>query len=673
MDSDQLGILLNRAVTHHQNNDLNEAAKMYQQILAFLPDTIIVESNDDIDFLDLISKTNNNFALLLKDIGQLADACNKHKQAIILMEAIRSWRCAFKQEWSINEQNDLASAYMNQASIFKLQGAFDDALERQQQAILLREGIRAWCNENNKEWTIQHQNYLGNVYINNANLLDDIGLLDEARLQYQKAIILREKIFSQCGNNEQQWQITYRKDLASAYLNFAILLMRSGVLDKAKEKYQKAVFLYEGIRSWCDDNKKQWPIAHQSDLAYAYLNFTALHITNSVFNDAQETCRKAILLMEDIRRFCERKGQQWPIKYQNNLAGAYVNLSIVHIETGEWNYSYEQLKKAITLMEAICKWYYENSEKWPVRYQEDLALAYMSLGNLLSDTGNLDDAKEQYYNAIYLREGIRVYLDASGQEWTIIHENDLAEAYCKLAIILMDTGELDDAKTIFEQALILRENIRVHCHENERKWSILYQNDLALTYMNRANLLKKQGLLNEARREYQHTILLMVEISMYYDHSGQQQPVAFQNNLAITYMNMALLLQELGALGIAEDRYQQAIRIYDDMFLEGIKNKLPLNIRVNRLIAWLNYFSVVNVPVTESFLCLTSESIELLEIDRGQKSQTASLQLLHRMVAFSLKNNEISLALKLIHCVQGRELAYKLEASQLTGNEPEVV
>ncbi|MBB1369226.1 hypothetical protein H5154_23230, partial [Pseudoalteromonas sp. SR44-5] len=41
--------------------------------------------------------------------------------------------------------------------------------------------------------------------------------------------------------------------------------------------------------------------------------------------------------------------------------------------------------------------------------------------------------------------------------------------------------------------------------------------------------------------------------------------------------------------------------------------------------------------------------------------------------AFSLKNNEISLALKLIHCVQGRELAYKLEASQLTGNEPEVV
>jgi tetratricopeptide (TPR) repeat protein len=679
MNIDQLGALLNRAVAHHQSNELKEAAQMYQQILTFMPNTskreLIIESNDDIDFFDLMSKTSNNFALLLKDIGQFADGSDQYQQAIILMEAIRSWCDDSGQEWPINYQNDLAGAHINRAVSLKNMGALDEAKDQFQQAILLRKGIRNWCIRNEQEWTISHQNDLANAYINIANLLDDMGLLDDAKGQYQQAILLRESIRSRCDDNEQQWPIAYQNDLACAYLNFAILLKGASAFDNAKDQYQQAIYLSEGIRTWCDDNEQQWPISYQNDLASAYLNFVPLLIDTCAFDDAKEKCQKAIFLMEAIRRWCDGNGQQWPIVYQNNLAGAYINLAISFKATGEWNYSCGQFKQAIILMEAIQKWCDDNGQEWPVNYQNNLATAYINLADLLSNTGNFDDAKEQYQQAIHVREDIRAWCDANGQEWTITHQNDLAGTYSGFAIILRDTGALYGGKDKFQHAILLREDIRIWCNDNAQQWPIAYQNDLACAYLNFAILLKDIDALYDSKNQYQQAIFLMEDIRIFCEDSKQQWPVVYQDVLAVAYMNMAILLKELGAVNEAKDQYQQAIQLYDDIFSQQapVTNRLPLDIRENKLIVWLNYFSVVNVRVTERFLGLTNDAITLLGMYTSLRSQTVAFQLLHRMVAFSLKHNEINLAVKLIHCVQGRELAYKLEASNLTGDEPEVV
>ncbi|MBB1369080.1 hypothetical protein H5154_22365, partial [Pseudoalteromonas sp. SR44-5] len=246
----------------------------------------------------------------------------------------------------------------------------------------------------------------------------------------------------------------------------------------------------------------------------------------------------------------------------------------------------------------------------------------MNLANLLANMEAFEEAKDEYQNAISLRQGIRTWCDKSGEVWTAEYQNNLAATYMNLALLFASVGAFDEAKIKYQQSISLDEGICAWCYKHEKEWPILYR-----------------------------------------------------HGLTVTYMNYAVLLGCIGALEEAKEQYKQAFTVLDSIhYCFTTQGKvLALDVSHTDLLLWCNYISVADPLIISRFIELASESIRLLDMHTDIKSQGLSLKLLHRMAAFSLKNNEISLALKLIHCVQGRELAYKLEASQLTGNEPEVV
>ncbi|MCP4280566.1 MAG: tetratricopeptide repeat protein, partial [Alteromonas sp.] len=238
-----------------------------------------------------------------------------------------------------------------------------------------------------------------------------------------------------------------------------------------------------------------------------------------------------------------------------------------------------------------------------------------------------------------------------------------------------ETGALAEAKAQYQQAIAIQEGIRTWCDDHEQQWSSALQNDLARAYMNLAVLLSDTGALAEAKAQYQQAIAIQEGIRTWCDDHEQQWPSALQNDLATAYMNLANLLKSTGALAEAKAQYQQATHLIDNIRIWCQDNQLsrPLETQQTALLVWNNYLLIADLSVTERFIDLAEESIALLDMYTDSKSQDISLKLLHRMLAFSLKHNEINLALKLINSAQGRELAYKLEASQLTGDEPEVV
>jgi tetratricopeptide (TPR) repeat protein len=573
MDITELDELFNKAAEHHQNNRLKEATLLYRQILAFKPSTatqkLTLLSNDDVVFFYLMSKASNNLAILLSDIGALAEAKAQYQQAIAIQEGIRTWCDDNEQQWPIKLQNDLASAYMNLAVLLCDTGALAEAKVHYQQAIAIREGIRTWCDDNEQQWPIELQDNLANTYMNLAILLQSKGALYEAKAHYQQAIAIQEDIRTWCDEHEQQWPIALQNDLAGTYMNLAILLQSKGALVEAKAHYQQAIAIQEDIRTWCDEHEQQWPVEFQNDLASAYMNLAVLLQSTGALAEAKAQYQQAIVIQEDIRTWCDEHEQQWPIGLQNVLASANMNLA-----------------------------------------------------GLLSDTDALVEAKAQYQQAIAIREGIRLWCDDNEQQWPIGLQDNLASAYMNLAILLSDTDTLAEAKTQYQQAIAIREGIRLWCDDNEQQW-----------------------------------------------------PIELQNNLASGYMNLAALLSNTGALAEARAQYQEAFNLIGNMrsWCKDNQQSRPLEIKQTELYVWRNYLLIANISATERFLDLAEESIALLDMYTDAKSQDVSFQLLHRMVAFSLKHNEINLAVKLIHCVQGRELAYKLEASQLTGNEPDVV
>jgi tetratricopeptide (TPR) repeat protein len=84
-----------------------------------------------------------------------------------------------------------------------------------------------------------------------------------------------------------------------------------------------------------------------------------------------------------------------------------------------------------------------------------------------------------------------------------------------------------------------------------------YQNDLALTYNNRANLHQNLGHPRKARQSYQEAITIASKLV------GTQPKVpAYQASLATTYANLANLEKNLGRPDAASKAYQAAGALY---------------------------------------------------------------------------------------------------------------
>lgn len=261
------------AVQKHGSGQLEQAEKLYQQVLQTVPnhpaalhslamiasgrgkyDMAIEFASKAIKEMPEIPQFYNTLGVAFKEAGKLQEAVDACKQAI-----------------SLNP--DYVEAYNNLANILQSQGRQDEAVENYKHVVRLKpnvaevyynlgivlnkQGHSAEAIENYKQ-AVRLKGDFAEAYYSLGNILRAQGRQDEAIENYKKAVRLKPDFFKACNilgemlNERRRYAETIelfkrflqlRPDYSDAYNNMGVTLMKQGHYDEAIENYRQSLKL----------------------------------------------------------------------------------------------------------------------------------------------------------------------------------------------------------------------------------------------------------------------------------------------------------------------------------------------------------------------------------------------------------------------------------------------
>ncbi|OUD13059.1 tetratricopeptide repeat protein [Thioflexithrix psekupsensis] len=248
-------------------------------------------------------------------------------------------------------------------------------------------------------------------------------------------------------------------------------------------------------------------------------------------------------------------------RWQNDLASTYMGRGNVFKAQGKFREAVVDHDQAIQLQESLKARLTSQQQARLPEWQNNLANAYGSRGNALSDQGKLSEAVADYHQAIRLQKSLKVHLANQQQAWTPEWQNNLANAYSNRGLVLSNQGKLSEALADYNQAIQLRKSIRKQLVSQQHAWTPEWQNDWAKAYVNRGNLLSNQGKFREAVLDYDQAIQLQKSLKDQLVSQQQTWPPEWQNDLARVYMNRGVGLLTQGKFVEALADYRQAIQL----------------------------------------------------------------------------------------------------------------
>jgi Tfp pilus assembly protein PilF len=169
------------------------------------------------------------------------------------------------------------------------------------------------------------------------------------------------------------------------------------------------------------------------------------------------------------------------------------------------------------------------------------ARAHYNLGVALGPAGKIDDAIEQYEQALQIKP-------------------DYAEAHYNLGVALGQLGKIDDAIEQYEQALRI-------------------EPDYAVAHYNLGNALRQVGRIDDAIAHYQQALRIEPDFADAHNNLGTalgragrtpeaiehlQQALRIKPDFAVAYCNLGIALGQAGRIPEAIEHLQQALRIKPD-------------------------------------------------------------------------------------------------------------
>lgn len=193
---------------------------------------------------------------------------------------------------------------------------------------------------------------------------------------------------------------------------------------------------------------------------------------------------------------------------------------------------------------------YINEGKIPYLYP--LALIWMNKANAFINIKDFDAALALYSNAI----GIQIYLTSLMRYVYQTHSRgylDLAMSYMNRANILCESHKTEEALDDYNKA--------IEIYERVVSFNVPFDlSSLAKAYMNQASALHKINPEN-ALKQYEKAIQIYEHLVYNEKHFG------FSHNLAMTYLNKGILLLEHTSdkTNEALNYFEKAIQIYEDL------------------------------------------------------------------------------------------------------------
>ncbi len=240
-----------------------------------------------------------------------------------LTNAVNLYECSEKIYEYLNLHYDLASAYVNKGVSLDSLGKLNEAIIEYDKAILIRTDL---VDSGQSELA----NYLAGSYMNKGNSLDSLGKLNEAIIEYDKAILTLTDLV-ESGQSELV------NDLAMAYINKGVSLYSLGKVNEAIIEFDKAIQIFKSLVESGQSEQANY-------LASAYDNKGEALAQLEKVNEAIIEFDKAIQILSDL----VDRGRS---EFTNDLALSYINKGNALDSLDKLNEAIEFYDDAINLWE----------------------------------------------------------------------------------------------------------------------------------------------------------------------------------------------------------------------------------------------------------------------------------------------------------------------------------
>lgn len=284
-----------------------------------------------------------------------------------------------------NPSKDLASAYNYMAIVLREQADYDGAKTNLKKAA---EALKGYPDSN----------LLANIYVNMANVYDDLGEYDMSLETNEKALTISKKLFGEHSINA-----------ANIYNNVGLVLIERGYYNRAIEYLEKAVEI-----------RKQNNQTNDVTMQYLYQNIGDAYARMGYIHLDLEYQQRALVIAERLED-----------KEDKHLALMYLYIGESYTNIGDYSKAFYYLKKSEKSIT-------ENLSKMSSSH----ALINVSLGEYYKKTKNFSAAIEYYSKAIKLFE------ISSGKNHPTIGDCNTAIAQCYELV-----GRKDISYRYYEKAL----------------------------------------------------------------------------------------------------------------------------------------------------------------------------------------------------------------------------
>jgi tetratricopeptide (TPR) repeat protein len=253
------------------------------------------------------------------------------------------------------------------------------------------------------------------------------GGLSSAEDDFRAALKVQEKLAAEAGSAPE-----HRAALARSYLGLAAVLARTGKLQEAIAAATSAVSLAEKLVS-----EFPYSPAQYTELAGACRALASVQQSAGNPQEAEAAQRKAVSALESL---VEKAGSGPEDRLE--LARGLVILGTLLVNTGRPAEAREPIARSKNILDAL-------AAEFPgqPQYREAKALSLHHLAILLSRQGEGAQAIEAFREASALQEKL-VSDDPSPA-----HESQLGETLSNLALQLLGSGELSEARALVEKAI----------------------------------------------------------------------------------------------------------------------------------------------------------------------------------------------------------------------------
>lgn len=224
-------------------------------------------------------------------------------------------------------------------------------------------------------------------------------------------------------------------------------------------------------------------------------------------------------------------------EWQQNLAISYQQIGNVLAAEGNLTKAFAAYQESNQILQALV-----DRDKENALWQRDLSLTLEKVGDVRSRQGKLGEAFQTYRRAYEIRRSFSEK-DPKDTQW----RRDLAMSYAKLGGVLMRQGKLNEAYQAFRNSHDIVESL-TKLDPTNQSW----QSDLSTTFLRIGDVLTRQGKLGEAFQAYQNCHAIRKSLV-----ERDSANSTWQNDLSISFSKVGDILETQG-------KHEEALAAYDN-------------------------------------------------------------------------------------------------------------